>query len=138
MVEKRQFLIMETAALGAVAFFASTVTDPQVVLNSRYIAFARQFIPADFLTTAKGLILATGLAMIALIALKNSLKAVVEYWMARFGVGIEAFFGSQLLQGFLTLPYQWHLTCNTADLVNAVSWRTYLGRNFFQPCRPST
>jgi len=125
---------LETIALGTVAFFASTVTDPQVVLDSRYITFARQFIAADFLTSAKGLILATGLGMIALIALKNSLKAVVEYWIARFGVGIEAFFGAQLLQGFLTLPYQWHLTCNTADLVNAVSWRTHLGRYFFQPC----
>jgi ABC-type multidrug transport system fused ATPase/permease subunit len=54
--------------------------------------------------------------------------------MARFGVGIEAFFGGWMLQGFLNRPYQWHLTCNTADLVNAISWRTYLGRSFFQPC----
>jgi ATP-binding cassette, subfamily B, bacterial PglK len=130
---------LETAALGAVAFFASTVTDPKVVLDSRYIAFARDLlsavaIPTGMLATPKGLILVTGLFMLGMITIKNSLKAVVEYWMARYGVGIEAYFGSKLLQGFLTLPYQWHLTCNTADLVNAVSWRTYLGRNFFQPC----
>ncbi|MFO7886633.1 MAG: ABC transporter ATP-binding protein [Desulfobacteraceae bacterium] len=131
--------LLETAALGAVAFFASTVTDPQVVLDSRYIAGARDLLsalalPTGFLTIPNGLILATGLAMLGMITLKNSLKAIVEYWMARFGVGIEAFFGGWLLQGFLNRPYQWHLTCNTADLVNAVSWRTFLGRNFFQPC----
>jgi ATP-binding cassette, subfamily B, bacterial PglK len=130
---------LETVALGTVAFFASTVTDPRVVLDSRYVTAAKDLLsslalPVGFLVTPKGLILTTGLAMLGMITLKNSLKAVVEYWMARFGVGIEAFFGGWLLQGFLQRPYQWHLTCNTADLVNAISWRVYLGRQFFQPC----
>jgi len=126
--------LLETIALGAVAFFASAVTDPDVVLTSRYVAFAKQFIDAGFLSSAKDLILVSGVIMLVLIAFKNSVKAMVTYWMTRFGVGLEAYFGSKLLNGFLTLPYKWHLTCNTADLVNAVNWRAYLGRNFFQPC----
>jgi len=113
--------LLETIALGAVAFFASIVTDPDVVLNSRYVSFAKHFINADFLNSAKNLILVSGVIMLVLIAFKNGVKAIVTYWMARFGVGIEAYFGSELLKGFLTLPYKWHLTCNTADLVNAVN-----------------
>ena len=126
--------VLETVALGAVAFFASAVTDPEVVLTSKYINFAKNIVDAEFLNSAKGLILVSGIAMLILIAAKNCVKAVVAYWTARFGVGLDAWFGGKLLKGFLTMPYKWHLTCNTADLVNAINWRTYLGSNFFQPC----
>ena len=126
--------VMETAALGMVAFFASTVTDPHAVLSSKYVAFAKHIVNAEFLHSGKGLILTSGIIMLILIVIKNSVKIVVAYWIARFGVGIEAYFGANMLKGFLTLPYKWHLTCNSADLVNAVNWRTFLGRNFFQPC----
>ena len=102
-------------------FFASIVTDPDVVLTSRYVTFAKQFIDAGFLSSAKDLILVSGVIMLVLIAFKNGIKAIVTYWMARFGVGIEAYFGSKLLNGFLMLPYKWHLTCNSADLINAVN-----------------
>lgn len=91
------------------------------MLTSRYVTFAKQFIDAGFLSSAKDLILVSGVIMLVLIAFKNGIKAIVTYWMARFGVGIEAYFGSKLLNGFLMLPYKWHLTCNTADLVNAVN-----------------
>ncbi|MBL6996604.1 hypothetical protein, partial [Desulfobacula sp.] len=124
-------------ALGSVAFFASAVTDPDVVLSSRYVAYIKQLINADFLDTSKGLILAASFLVIILITCitcKNSVKAIVTYWTTRFGAGIEAYFGEILLNGFLRLPYQWHLTCNSADIVNAVNWRVYLGRQFFEPC----
>jgi len=126
--------LLETAALGSVAFFASAVTDPDVVLSSRYVAYIKQLINADFLNTSKGLILVSSFLVIILITCKNSVKAIVIYWITRFGVGIETYFGEILLNGFLKLPYQWHLTCNSADLVNSVQWRTYLGRGFFEPC----
>jgi ATP-binding cassette, subfamily B, bacterial PglK len=80
------------------------------------------------------LILVSSFLVIILITCKNSVKAVVTYWTTRFGAGIEAYFGEILLKGFLRLPYQWHLTRNSADLVNAVNWRVYLGRSFFEPC----
>jgi len=44
--------LLETAALGSVVFFASAVTDPDVVLSSRYVAYIKQLINADFLNTS--------------------------------------------------------------------------------------
>ncbi len=126
--------LLETAALGSVAFFASAVTDPGVVLSSRYVVFAKHIINFSFLNNSKGLILFSSVLVVILITAKNCVKAVVNYWITRFGAGIEAYFGEILLQGFLDLPYQWHIKCNSADLVNAVQWRNYLGRNFFEPC----
>jgi len=80
------------------------------------------------------LILISSFLVIILITCKNSVKAIVTYWITRFGAGIEAYFGEIILNGVLTLPYQWHLTRNSADLVTAVNWRIYLGRSFFEPC----
>ena len=126
--------LIETAALGSVAFFASAVTDPKAVLSSRYVVFAKHMIDCDFLNNAKGLIILSSVVVVALITVKNSARAIVNYWTTRFGAGIEAYFGEILLKGFLELPYQWHIKSNSADLVNAVQWRNYLGRNFFTPC----
>ena len=126
--------LLETLALGSIAFFASTVADPANVLSSKYVNFAGQIIKADFLNSANGLIIAAGLLMVFLVTVKNSVKALANYGMIRFSVAMEAYFGEILLNGFLKLPYQWHLSCNSADLVNAVQWRVFLGRNFFQPC----
>jgi ABC-type multidrug transport system fused ATPase/permease subunit len=126
--------LLETTALGSVAFFASAVTDPDVVLSSKYLVYIKQLINADFLDTSKGLILISSFLVIILITCKNSVKAIVTYSITCFGADIEAYFGEILLNGFLRLPYQWHLTCNSADLVNSVNWRTFFGGHFFQPC----
>jgi len=126
--------LLETVALGSVAFLASAVTDPDVVLSSKYVVYIRQLINADFLNNLKGLILISSFLVIILITSKNIIKAVITYLITRFGIGIETYFGEILLNGLITLPYQWHLTCNSADLVNAVYWRNYLGRFFFEPC----
>ncbi|MCP4160201.1 MAG: ABC transporter ATP-binding protein [Deltaproteobacteria bacterium] len=125
--------IFETITLGSVAFFASAITDPVTVLSSKYIIYIKQVIDVKFLNSAKGLIISSGLLMFFFIVLKNILKAIANYWLTLFSIIMEAYFGEILLNGFLKLPYQWHLSRNTADLVNAVQWRTFLGRNFFQP-----
>lgn len=125
---------LETASVGSLAFFASAITDPDNVTSSKYVSFTSQILNIDFPITAKTLILVSGFIMILIVIFKNSVKITVSYWVSRFGVGIEAFFGKKLLHGFLTLPYKWHQTNNTADLILAVNWRIFLGRNFFQPC----
>jgi ATP-binding cassette, subfamily B, bacterial PglK len=125
---------LETVAVGSLALFASALTDPDNVSNSKYVRFAIEILNIDFPVTAKSLILASGFIMIFIVIFKNSVKITVSYWVARFGVGIEAYFGKKMLQGFLTLPYKWHQTKNTADLILAINWRVHMGRNFFQPC----
>ncbi|MCP3876725.1 MAG: ABC transporter ATP-binding protein [Desulfobacteraceae bacterium] len=124
----------ETLALGSVALFASSITDPETVLSSKYINIVKQASGSNFLDSAKGLIIVTGFLMLFLLVIKNSIKALTDYGITRFSVIIETYFGETLLNGFLKLPYQWHLNRNTADLVSAMHWRIFLGTNFFQPC----
>ncbi|MFH2058495.1 MAG: ABC transporter ATP-binding protein [Pseudomonadota bacterium] len=80
------------------------------------------------------MIVFAGLSVVILITVKNLAKGFVTYWITRFGASIETYFGEILLNGFLKLPYEWHITCNSADLVNAVQWRLFLGRSFIKPC----
>lgn len=124
----------ETMTLGSIAFFASVVTDPKSVQTSKYVAVVKQFIETDFLNSVQGLIIASGLLMCVFVMLKNILKAVVNYCIVRFSSAMEAYFGNILLEGFLRMPYHWHLSANSADLINAIQWRNFLGRSFFLPC----
>ena len=80
---KKQFWILfiamslvaffETITMGAVAFFASAVTDPVNVLSSKYVDSMKQIIDADFLNSSQDLIIASGLLM-CLFFIKNSFK----------------------------------------------------------------
>ena len=126
--------VLETLAASSIAIFASTFTGPEIVLSSKYVVFIRDTFDISMLQDTKGLILLSGFLMIGLTMAKNSLKGVLLYAVANFSVGIEAFFGSKLLKGFLSLPYQWHLTKNSADIVYSIEWRKVLGRQFIQPC----
>ena len=126
--------LLETVALGAIAFFASAVSAPEAVLNSKYIVTIREIFKIDFLNTTAGLIITLSVIVVLLVTIKNSFQALVTYWVSYFSALLEVFWGEKLLNGFLHLPYKWHLTRNTADLVLAVQWRLYLGRNFITPC----
>ena len=126
--------VLETITLGMVALFASAVSDPSAVIHSVYMNSLREVFSSEWFDTSKEMITNIGLVVVCLVGLKNCVKALVTYWIARFGVSVEAYFGEMLLKGFLTLPYQWHLTRNSADLVNAIQWRTYMGRYFLEPC----
>lgn len=125
---------LETITLGSIAFFASAVTDPSNVLTSKYLYYIRQIINEDVLNSGKNLIIGSGLIMLLLTIIKNGFKAITNYGIVVFSGGVEANFGKIIFNGFLRMPYHLHLSKNSADLINAVNWRRYLGRSFFQPC----
>ena len=122
--------LLETSALAAIAFFASTVSDPEAVLDSKYINILKEYLDSVFLFSVKGLIVGSGIVMIILVISKNIVKGFVSYWVTRFGAILEVHFGKILLGGFLNMSYEWHLSRNSADLVMAMNWRGYFGRNF--------
>jgi len=126
--------LLDTVTLGSIAFFASAVSSPEAVLNSRYIVTARDIFKIDFLNTPENLIISLSIIVVMLVTAKNGLQALTTYWASRFSALLEAFWGEKLLNGFLHLPYKWHLTKNSADLVLAIQWRAFLGKYFVTPC----
>ncbi|MCK5579893.1 MAG: ABC transporter ATP-binding protein [Candidatus Omnitrophica bacterium] len=138
---KKQFLliltymvfvaIVGTISAGSIALFAAAFSSPEETLNSKYILMAQEIFPVEFLQSPKGILTAMSLLMVSLVGIKNALDCLLLYFVARFGAAIEAYFGVLLLKGFLHMPYEWHLNRNSADIVLALQWRSYIGHSFF-------
>jgi len=123
----------ETMTLGCVAFFASVVTDPEAVLQSRYILTAQKILNADFLTNRQGLIVSLSILVVSLVIVKNVMLSFASYWSSRFAAFVDGFFGEMLLRNFILNHYEWHLYQNSADLIMAVDWRRFFGVHFIYP-----
>jgi ABC-type multidrug transport system fused ATPase/permease subunit len=124
---------LETAALGGIAFFVSTLADPSVVLHSKYVKTAREYLPSGLLGTPQELIVTLSVLVVAVVVAKNALLSLNMYLLTRYTSETESFVGSRLLEGFLAMPYQWHLRRNSADLILAINWRIYVGRQAVMP-----
>lgn len=143
-LQKKQFFVLltamlclaflDTAAVCTIAIFASAISDPQDVLTSKYMVYTKGLIHFSFLYSERGIVLVTSVIAIVMLALKNFFKGGVSYWRTKFGATVEAYFGGILFNGFLKSPYEWHILQNSADLVNAILWRKYMGQQFIVPC----
>lgn len=125
--------VLETLNVGLIALYVSYVSNPEAILGSRYMATARGVLPASWLATQGAITIFLSVLLVCALAAKSSLQALVTYWGSRLAAHIEAFFGSLLLDGFLRMPYAWHQTRNSADLVLAVQWAAFFGRVFIDP-----
>lgn len=114
---------METASAGAMAFLASAVANPDAVLHSSYVVRLQSFLHVGFLKHFQGLLIFLSISVVALTVGKNIIRGVILYFTNLYGSYIASFLGEQLLNGFLTLPYEWHLPRNSADLIQGLAWR---------------
>lgn len=140
---KKQFWILfavmafvslsETVATGSIALFASTVSAPLEILNSKYLIGARQIFQMDFLSTTRDLIIYMSFLVLFLVTFKNGFQIFLNYWITRFSYMLDEHFGGILFNGFLNIPYEWHLSRNSADIILSLQWRTYLGSSFILP-----
>jgi len=123
--------IVATIAVGSIALFATAFSSHEQIVNFKYIVIARELLHLDFLNSPKGIMIFISVSMVILIGLKNLLDVILFYLTARYGAAVEAYFGELLFNGFLHMPYQWHLNHNSADIVLALQWRSQIGQNFF-------
>ncbi len=118
---------LETVTVGTIALFASAVSDPDVVMKSQYILCAKALLPLGFLSTGNDLIITLSIVIVGLVLSKNFTQAVFIYWNIRYSQFVNGFYGKILLEGFLRMPYTFHLSRNSADLVIATEWRNHFG-----------
>lgn len=127
-------VVLEMVTLGSIALFASAVSDPQAIIESKYINMLRGFLPFKHFFTVKGILIFLSSCVLLLVAMKNIGQALMSYWTTRLSSSIQGFFGDKLLYGFLEMPYHWHLTKNSSNLIIVVSqWLKFIGTNFITP-----
>ena len=119
---------LETVAVGVIAFFASAISDPESVLQSRYILMIREIVGSQVVDNPKDLILGTSLLVVVLVMAKNLVRGLTSYVSTRYAVAVETVLGGAMLGGFMSMPHEWHVRQNPADLVLAMQWRVYFGR----------
>lgn len=117
---------LETAGAGAMAFFASAIADPVKVLNSSYIVDLNNIIKSRVLTHVQGMLIVLSATIVGIITLNNIARGLVAYFSGLYGATMASYLGGKLLTCFLYLPYEWHLSKNSADLALAVTWRQQL------------
>lgn len=122
--------IVETAAMGLIAFFAAALSKPDEIIHSTYVVFIKNSFGLEFLSTVKGFVVAFCIIIVAVVALKNLFKAYITFQVGRYNAKVEGFLGESLVSGFLKMPYQWYINQNSADLVYAIEIRKQVGRFF--------
>ena len=115
----------ETLTLSSIAFYASVVNDPGRVLSSTYVDTFINVTGLDFFNNSHRLIMAMSLIVVSFVLVKNAILSSLKYLITRFSLIIRRHFGKLILSGFLKLPYEWHLSKNSADLILAVQWSYY-------------
>ena len=118
--------LLETFAAGAISFYAATVANPQAILAD-HLPRLEFVIPGITNLDIKRLITILSTGVVLIIILKNAASAVTTYAARLFAANISGYFGEYLLKGFLDMPYEWHLQHNSADLIQGIGWRVYLG-----------
>jgi len=123
--------VFETTVLGSIAFFASAISDMERVIQSNYLIYLENFTGANFSLDSKQLIIFLSITVVILVILKNFFQAFVNYWSIRFAALVEGIFGEKILTGILNMPYEWHLSQNSSDLLLvSANWRSFIGRKF--------
>jgi ABC-type multidrug transport system fused ATPase/permease subunit len=119
--------LIELMALGCLALFITSLTSPEEVMQSRYLAMAGNILGSDVLMSRKGFYLTLGVMTLVLVLAKNIFTCIQTYWVARFDGAVNVDYGRILLRGFLELPYVWGGAQNSADLLSYLGWRLYAG-----------
>ena len=120
--------VLETGSVGLIALFVSSISSPLEIFESPYVSRVQPFLPDIFFSSPRHLIIAFGCVVAIVITLKNLLQLVFIYWKIKYKMAIDGFFGELLMQGFLSLPYEWHLYKNSTDLILAVTWRVHFSQ----------
>ena len=123
---------VETVSVGMLALFVTALSNPEVALTSKYVS-ALNGITGDVINSGRLLVYVLAGFVVGLVLLKNALRAGSAYLFSWFTAWTEAFFGKLLLQGFIGMPYEWHLRKNSADLVLSMEWRRFFGSCFLLP-----
>ena len=120
--------VLETIAIGIIALFVTVIADPAAAVDLTYIKKIHHLIHADFLLRPRELILFLSFIVICLVIIKNCIKAVVSYTSTLYSSLASTYIGERLFSGFLSVPYEWHLSNNSANLSLAVLWRIFIAR----------
>lgn len=113
--------------LWAVAIFTTAIITPAQVLQSHAFQYAQKYIPFIQSLGPESVLLLLGMLMVALVFLKNALRAVTQYAYLRFLADVTGNLSKMMLDGIMRMPYEWLLRENSANLLTKIQFAANSG-----------
>jgi ATP-binding cassette, subfamily B, bacterial PglK len=119
----------ETAALGAISLFVNSLASPESLISSYWFTKVVDVLGINGnLISVSNVVIFFAVLIAFLTIVKNALKGILTYGIARYSSLIQAYVGDTLLARFLIVDYEWHLKENVQNLFVTLNWRRHVSR----------
>lgn len=126
--------IIELASIMALTGFFAVLNMPERFINSGPGRMLLELCPAlePVFADQRLFVLCACLVPIGLIILKNALSALVAWRSSMLAEKVAAHVGLSIMERFLYMPYDWHLSAQSSRAMTAMQWRFSLGQMLLQ------
>ncbi len=121
---------VELMALAGLALFITSLTSLDAVLGSSYALAAKRYLGDALFLDRTRVYWALGLFTVGSILAKNLLAAWQTYFAARLDGAMNVHYGNKMLRGFMNTPYETVMRANSADVLQVIGWRQFIGLFF--------
>ena len=108
----------ETVSIGVVLPFIAVLKQPELIARSHHL---QPLFSHLNLTEPRELLLALGIALISVFAIKTGYLILLYRWLYRYAMKKHVDLSRQLLGGYLSAPYTLHVQRNSADLIRVTT-----------------
>jgi ATP-binding cassette, subfamily B, bacterial PglK len=113
--------LLETVGIGLIGPFIGLAINPQAIHENTVLATLYQW---GGFAAEREMILALGVAIVLILCSKAMLSFRIQTLIFQFGFGHQEVLRLRLISSYLRSPYIFHLTRNTANLVNMILTET--------------
>lgn len=126
--------IIELASIMALTGFFAVLNMPERFIGSGPGRMLLELCPAlgPVFADPRLFVLCACLVPIGLIILKNALSALMAWRSAMLAEQVAAHVGLSIIERFLHMPYDWHLSSQSSRAMTALQWRFNLGQMLLQ------
>jgi ABC-type multidrug transport system fused ATPase/permease subunit len=132
--QRRSFLLLQAAALlmavstligvAAIVPFFAVLADPGRISHSAVLTWVYR---TGGFSTGHSFLIGVGFGSVGIILLADAINWLGSVAMNRFAAGIGDHFGTVLFEHYLHRDYPFHLSVNSANLLNNVIWEVGRG-----------
>ena len=108
----------ETVSIGVIIPFIAVLKQPELIASSHHL---QPLLSHLNLNEPRELLLALGIALISLFAIKTGYLIFLYRWLYRYAMKKHVNLSRQLLGGYLSAPYTLHVRRNSADLIRVTT-----------------
>lgn len=105
--------LLDAIGVASIMPFIAVVTNPDLIFSNRFLSALYKVLGSP---DRQDFLLVSGVLMLALLIFTLAFKALTTFFQLRFNLMCEFSIGKRLVGGYLSQPYTWFLTRNSADL----------------------